>query len=643
MITAFKDIHSINSPHFISVEAALERIKNGKSKGLVEDIRNEKDKKKRNELKKSLPSIIFGGKFRKRTDDGLESPSGYMTLDFDGFKSNDKMLSEKLRLSKDKFIYAVWVSPSGEGLKALVRVPRNSHKFKNYFFALMDYFDIPEGDMSCQNISRVTYESYDPDIYINKVSDVFTNEIHDIKKHRRLKKLRRSDYIYDKLKDWLNNYDTFEEGNRNQYLFKLLCAMNRFGIERDEAEGFVSEFIQGDFDSDEVRTTVNNVYDNYSSDFNTVKFDDDRSFSDGVAESFETRDSNYVNPIELVVNPKITSKKLHQFYNGELKRADPTGSAHFDRFMPFKRNEFYFLVGAAKVGKTTATMYILTMSAKFADWCWIICSTENEDLELRHLIVSYIAGTDCKQDYKNKREKIDAAEKFFDEHFIVMDAAKVRSFEDHVVPVYNHFKSVGKRIDAILIDPLAAISAPMSYGKATGGDEMHSRLAEDYKKFAISECSLFLVAHTRTEQQRDGYGSNRAPYPSDAKHGAVYFGACHVALTYHRNVSAEKGSREFYSTEVRVYAQRTAFTKGGELSTDNKLKIVYNHEPFGFDIEYDGSEETNPLLPLESYYPSKVESTGELRKFPPTQPLEGVYNPNNGFDNIEDEFPFDKE
>ena len=51
MITAIKNIWS-KEPHYISVELALNRIKNGNSKKLVEEIRNTLDKEKAAELKK---------------------------------------------------------------------------------------------------------------------------------------------------------------------------------------------------------------------------------------------------------------------------------------------------------------------------------------------------------------------------------------------------------------------------------------------------------------------------------------------------------------------------------------------------------------------------------------------------------------
>ena len=62
MVTIFKNIFS-KEPHYISVDDALKRISQGKSKDQVENIRSQIDKEKASKLKANLPSICFSGKF----------------------------------------------------------------------------------------------------------------------------------------------------------------------------------------------------------------------------------------------------------------------------------------------------------------------------------------------------------------------------------------------------------------------------------------------------------------------------------------------------------------------------------------------------------------------------------------------------
>ena len=125
-ITIFKDIKETSQPFYRPAEVILKRIQEGSSKDLVKKIRAEKNKENRNILKQKLPAICFSGTFNKRNDNALKEHSGLICLDFDGYPSNKVMLMEKEKLSKDKYVYCVFISPSGKGLKALVKIPADA-------------------------------------------------------------------------------------------------------------------------------------------------------------------------------------------------------------------------------------------------------------------------------------------------------------------------------------------------------------------------------------------------------------------------------------------------------------------------------------------------------------------------------------
>jgi len=167
MVTIFRNIFD-KSPNYITVEQALERIKTGRSKQAVEEIRNQLDKERADKLKMNLPSVCFSGKFTERKDDCLQDHSGYIVLDFDNVS---ELRDKQTEIISYKFIYACWVSPSGNGLKALVKIA-DGKKHREHFQSLQDVF--PEIDRSGINVSRVCYESFDPDIYINENAEVFS-------------------------------------------------------------------------------------------------------------------------------------------------------------------------------------------------------------------------------------------------------------------------------------------------------------------------------------------------------------------------------------------------------------------------------------------------------------------------------------
>jgi len=173
IITIFKAIKDTDTPFFREIGMILTRIKEGATKDLVKKIRLEKRKAERNELKKQLPAICFSGKFNKRSDESIIEHSGFICLDFDGYSTQKDLLQEKENLSKSKYVYSVFISPSGNGLKVLVKIPTDPSNHVNYFNSLEKHFNSPYFDKTSKNISRVCYESYDPLIHINPNSSIW--------------------------------------------------------------------------------------------------------------------------------------------------------------------------------------------------------------------------------------------------------------------------------------------------------------------------------------------------------------------------------------------------------------------------------------------------------------------------------------
>ena len=145
------------------------RIKNGKSKTTVEAIRSEIDINKRDGLKKNLPAVIWSGTFKgARKDAHIDAYSHLIVLDIDKCGTE-----EKARVMQDKYVFAAWISPSGNGVKALVKVETSRHR--DHFRALKRRF--PLIDPSGVNPSRLCFESYDADLYLNEASEVFKDVI----------------------------------------------------------------------------------------------------------------------------------------------------------------------------------------------------------------------------------------------------------------------------------------------------------------------------------------------------------------------------------------------------------------------------------------------------------------------------------
>ena len=265
-ITIFRNIKDTSTPFYRDLESILIRIKDGTSKELIKQIRGEKDKKIRQELKKNLPAICFSGTFKKRTDDSILEHSGIICLDFDGYNTKKDMIAEKERLSKDRYVYSVFVSPSGNGLKALVKIPKEPDNHKSYFISLEKHFNSDNLDKTSKNISRVCYESYDPLIYIKKTSKLWDKiveqEYKPVDKYtsRPTIPVTNENKIVDILMKWWNKKYGLKSGERNNNVYVLAAAFNDYGISKSLAEYIMSSFESKDFSHQEITTTINSAY-----------------------------------------------------------------------------------------------------------------------------------------------------------------------------------------------------------------------------------------------------------------------------------------------------------------------------------------------------------------------------------------------
>ena len=284
-ITIFKDIKDTSQPFYRDVGIILTRIKEGASQEIVRGIRSEKDKEKRNQLKQSLPAICFSGKFTKRNDASITEHSGLICLDFDNFPSEKLMLEEKQLISKDRYTYAVFISPSGLGLKVLVKIPEEVETHKQFFNSLQHHYGSEFFDETCKNISRVCYESYDPLIYINEQSSVFNQiteqKYQEVVKHKDVQTIPITDEnkIVDILMKWWERKYGLKNGERNNNVYILASAFNDFGVNKTLAEYIMSNFVSEGFSQNEIKRTIHSAYQQVQN-FGTKYYEDEDKVND---------------------------------------------------------------------------------------------------------------------------------------------------------------------------------------------------------------------------------------------------------------------------------------------------------------------------------------------------------------------------
>lgn len=266
MVTIFRNINDTSTPFNIDIHKVFDRIRVGKYKDIIQSIRKEKDKTTRNNMKKQLPAICFSGEFTKRSDDGIKNHSGYICLDFDGYKTKKEMNEFRDYLTSDAYVMAVFVSPSGLGLKVIVKIPKDSENHKRYFDALKDYFNTDNFDTTSKNISRVCYESYDPNIHVNddselwdKMAEIEYQSMPSTSSHLTIP-VSDEKRIVDITVGWWSKKYPMINGQRNNNIFILASAFNEYGVSKSLAEYVISQYQTSDFTASEIKTTIDSAY-----------------------------------------------------------------------------------------------------------------------------------------------------------------------------------------------------------------------------------------------------------------------------------------------------------------------------------------------------------------------------------------------
>jgi hypothetical protein len=156
-----------------SIGEVFRQIREGgkKTRPLIEEIRKHSwDKAGVNQLKKKLTGVTWSGVFIERKNSGISKHSGLICADLDNL-SVEELPEVKARLTDSPYALAVFLSPRGNGLKAVFRVLADVSRHAGSFRAVEKHVMELTGvqiDKSGKDPSRLCFMSYDPDIYVNE-------------------------------------------------------------------------------------------------------------------------------------------------------------------------------------------------------------------------------------------------------------------------------------------------------------------------------------------------------------------------------------------------------------------------------------------------------------------------------------------
>ena len=231
----------------------------------IEELRNEPLKERRDQLKKELSGYCFAGIFTDRSERGFAQHSGLAILDFDKIPKNE-IDSISLSVCQLPFILAAWRSPSGDGIKALLRIPASTaaeHDLRVRTFAV--YFASKYIDLDT-DVCRFCFASYDPNPYVNEAAEEFTlmfDAAYFEKKAEYNNEIINAIGDEDKILKIISNFKrstSFVEGQRNKHTFNIASQFCEYGISKGTCIDYlVLNVWNADF-AKEGRMAVNSAY-----------------------------------------------------------------------------------------------------------------------------------------------------------------------------------------------------------------------------------------------------------------------------------------------------------------------------------------------------------------------------------------------
>lgn len=234
----------------ITFEEAFEMIRSGRGfLQTIQKLREETNRARLDDLKKSLPAITVSGLFGEaRKIEHLKSHSGFIQLDFD----NVQNLKENLEALKgDEYSFAVFISPSGKGIKLIVKIPPNPETHRKSFTELSSYYFSKyklEADQQCKDITRLLFLSWDKDLFVNVHSECWKNS-------------NNQSSIFETVLDKLKQKEVFTNGKRNDFVYKLACECVKAKIDVKSAlVEIIDRFSSIDFPSKEIESTIKSAY-----------------------------------------------------------------------------------------------------------------------------------------------------------------------------------------------------------------------------------------------------------------------------------------------------------------------------------------------------------------------------------------------
>jgi len=571
-VTIYPKVYGRHEPTYITLETALERIKKGgKNRFIVKALRDG-DKSK----KKELPIVCFSGLFpSERTDDSIIDHSSIIVVDFDHVDVDHV----KALLCMDDYVYSCWMSPSGDGLKALVRIS-HPERHRDHFRAIISYFEKTYGlqvDESGINESRACFESYDPDMCLKdecKTFTAFQSESTEQKQEVKIQEGEHTDYM--KLNLAARMVRNAVDGERHQTLLRasILCggyiAVGRME-EGEVVRVLTREFSRREYDAHyQLEETIRDGINQGKS----MPIRDLMSAEDKIQRELDISKMD----MSFVSSDDDDAKWITDFAEGRIEVGLTTGDPRLDKHFVYKKN-FTIINGHSNIGKTTFAMYLMVNCSIRHGWKWLVYSSESKTASIKMRLMEMATDIPIKQMTYGQRKE---AFKWVNNHFTIISNKDVYSYIDLIM--FCEKISQNQHIDGFFIDPYNSLKIEMTNNRNVGTHEYHYEAATEFLTYAQRKnIAVWLNTHAVTEAQRmkGEDGLPIAPFAEQTEGGGKFVNRCDSFLTFHRKIQhPEPHMRK--TMEFHCRKERETETGGEPTPYNSPLMFEMNSSKTGF-------------------------------------------------------------
>ena len=242
----------------VEVQKVLEQIKKGLWKKQIEEIQyhiSNGETDKADSLKRKLPAFTISATFKeRRKKDDIDSYTGLLHLDYDKLDNAHELKAQVMEMP---FTYAAFISPSGNGVKVIVKSDNDLSTHTEAFNALKDYYDGElgiESDKAVKDFTRLCFVSYDSTLYLNNESETYKHNNNDL----------------DKVWSFTSKKKEFTEGNRNVFIHSFACNANRQGYDMTEVSNYAYSYSDSTLSKEEIKSAIKSAYENNVSEKGSV-------------------------------------------------------------------------------------------------------------------------------------------------------------------------------------------------------------------------------------------------------------------------------------------------------------------------------------------------------------------------------------